>query len=545
MAGIEGTTKTSKNDERTNTIGLAISGGIKVAATGGAATMRGFQQQTITINGEKRPAMEAFDFISGLSGGVVPTLLYPYAQNVTTEELLDSDYRLDDPSQITPQALDRKTSKPTLFDNAVESATFKSLPMIIYGLFCCKLHSIFTLVQWFATLDPFGIKRDQKISPHPHPTEKKTIGPRPGIKAIPLVNFMAMGKADGVAQDTIEGYFKLVTKLKEKYGNQFVETDQLMQLIRDVDDPDLFIPFIASPTDVRNAMPDSEWNQINVNSIPTSEWGGNDTSCSVEFFLGMATNFVGMGGIQEEVESFQYEFLRKLSQKRTVRLEHGSKTKKEMLFVDGGFIDGLGVPALVQRKVRTIIATIWPHGLARDYEEHYEKAKGKNLDVWLEHAVDLAFGDIASYFGYYKDYAWYKNRMFEDGRARLEQLRNDVDTLYEAGKPIVVTMKGLKTINNPFWGIEQGHTVDLTIIYWTLPKDFAEKVPIESVPPPIDETTGKPMNKLDKTGRSFTNEEFKDFPNFPGKSNFEYSNKFLSIYKFTCLTRRQANMSGR
>ena len=218
MEGTEGTAKTNKNDERINTIGLAISGGIKVAATGGAATMRGFQQQTITINGEKRPAMEAFDYISGLSGGVVPTLLYPYAQNVTTEELLDSDYRLDDPSQITPQALDRKTSKPTLFDNAVESATFKSLPMIFYGLFCCKLHSIFALVQWFATLDPFGIKRDQKISPDPHPTAKNTIGPRPGIKAIPLVNFMAMGKADGVAQDTIEGYFKLVTKLKEKYG---------------------------------------------------------------------------------------------------------------------------------------------------------------------------------------------------------------------------------------------------------------------------------------------------------------------------------------
>ena len=56
------------NEKKEKKIGLALCGGIFVASAGGAATMRGFQQQSIVVDGEERPALEAFDYVSGLSG---------------------------------------------------------------------------------------------------------------------------------------------------------------------------------------------------------------------------------------------------------------------------------------------------------------------------------------------------------------------------------------------------------------------------------------------------------------------------------------------
>ena len=49
-------------------VGLSISGGYEAAALHGASIMRGFQQQKVKIDGKMRPAMEAFDYMAGLSG---------------------------------------------------------------------------------------------------------------------------------------------------------------------------------------------------------------------------------------------------------------------------------------------------------------------------------------------------------------------------------------------------------------------------------------------------------------------------------------------
>lgn len=61
-------TSAEKEDQIQNSVGMSISGGGVVAGLHGAAIMRGIQQQKVEIDGKMRPAMEAFDYLAGLSG---------------------------------------------------------------------------------------------------------------------------------------------------------------------------------------------------------------------------------------------------------------------------------------------------------------------------------------------------------------------------------------------------------------------------------------------------------------------------------------------
>lgn len=60
-------TSAEKIDQIQNSVGMSIAGGGVVAGLHGAAIMRGIQQQKVKINGKMRPAMEAFDYLAGLS----------------------------------------------------------------------------------------------------------------------------------------------------------------------------------------------------------------------------------------------------------------------------------------------------------------------------------------------------------------------------------------------------------------------------------------------------------------------------------------------
>ena len=59
---------TSTTDQIQTSVGLSITGGFEAAALHGASIMRGLQQQKVEIDGKMRPAMEAFDYMAGLSG---------------------------------------------------------------------------------------------------------------------------------------------------------------------------------------------------------------------------------------------------------------------------------------------------------------------------------------------------------------------------------------------------------------------------------------------------------------------------------------------
>ena len=55
-------------DQIQTSVGLSLTGGFVAASLHGASIMRGFQQQKVEIDGKMRPAMEAFDYLAGLSG---------------------------------------------------------------------------------------------------------------------------------------------------------------------------------------------------------------------------------------------------------------------------------------------------------------------------------------------------------------------------------------------------------------------------------------------------------------------------------------------
>eukprot|EP00978_Attheya_sp_CCMP212_P008006 scaffold18654_cov51-Attheya_sp.AAC.4 len=38
------------------------------------------------------------------------------------------------------------------------------------------------------------------------------------------------------------------------------------------------------------------------------------------------------------------------------------------------------------------------------------------------------------------------------------------NSLFKAGEPHIATLKDLEVIDNPFWGVKSGKTVDLTLI---------------------------------------------------------------------------------
>lgn len=99
--------------------------------------------------------------------------------------------------------------------------------------------------------------------------------------------------------------------------------------------------------------------------------------------------------------------------------------------------------------------------------------------------------------------------MFEasdDFFMKYTNLINSLNSLAEVGEPQIATMKGVKVVKNPFWGIEGGFEVDLTIIFiQKVPKKFADLLPEDVAPPPSGQ------EKLNEYGL-FSNEEFKYSP---------------------------------
>ena len=120
--------------------------------------------------------------------------------------------------------------------------------------------------------------------------------------------------------------------------------------------------------------------------------------------------------------------------------------EKERLFFDGALADGLGVPVLVQQKVRTIVASLWAHDGLRSYAKKYKACKDSNddsLDKWLSESQNLCLADIVSYFGYIHQKFSHlcMNRMFKDGRYHLGILKDTFNQLYTGKNNAVYRVK--------------------------------------------------------------------------------------------------------
>jgi len=517
-------------------IGLALNGGVLVSAAGTASFMRGFQQQSVTIDGKERPALERFDYIAGLSGGNIPTMLYAFAQNVNADELLDAHYRIGDPSDITRKALNRKHRK-TIFRVLTKSVAKRFIPIFLY-YFATKqsLKGVWPLVLYYSFLKPFGIKRNQAFGTSPG---KHVTNPREEVRAEPFFATSVVGEVQDFGYEFAQTHYDTIGGLNEMgLRNKFTHQSEISAVMKKFNNV-TYLPFSISPSEVGPDFSIAIKTDLSGEFLPSkkmkpSEFGRSENTkkryFSLELALGMATNFatffVFLGGNATAVADNN-----KFSQQRTLN-------EKEMLFSDAGFVYGINVPILVKKEASHIIIPLWPPDAPSKYSTIYSSTKNGTLSDWLNH--NQSPGSLVSpFFGFYAGGSSYISHIFDDGEVHMKNLRKAFDDLYIADKPLVTTLKDVKVIDNPYYGIVGGNTVDITILYVSMPKYFAESVPIHAVPPPKGEN-----NSVDETG-SFTNKESKDFPHFSQIDLPNFNNTLQSIktlWNIGLVTPRQVNM---
>lgn len=529
---------TSVAGEKEESVGFALNGGGFIAAAGTAAILRGFQQQTIEVDGEQKPSLDAIDMITCSSGGCLTNTIYHYAQTSSSAEIFDADYRIYHPSQVTPKALRRKNRK-AIFYYLTKSVSLKMLPIYLgESSLLRNSQSVWPLVMWWAILKPFGIKRNKFFGPKSHKSKKNTVVPRDEVKSTPLIVFQISGYAEDSGA-SIEGtaFPKLLDDIKStnSYRTKSIMNSLEIEKVFAKNGNQIPIDCIASPEEVRTGFTldmTTDKGLLTPAEKIEKPWEFGDSEkdrFSLETAMGAATNMLGMlkpeASIQREVKF--------------------GNTKKNMVLGDRGANGDPAIAPLVQKGMRHIIAPYWYTDSESQYSLVYNRTKNKNITEWLFDDDNWGKGGyragLVSYFGYGVQGAW--NHMFDDGELHMQTLREAFDDLYLADKPLIFTIKDIKVIDNPYHGIEGGGLVDITFWHVHMPKKFSRHVPRESVPPPkgVNET-------VDEFG-SFTNKEFMHFPNI--RTYGEVPNRLWEdgqLYKvrtarnFGTLTMRQANM---
>ena len=220
-----------------------------------------------------------------------------------------------------------------------------------------------------------------------------------------------------------------------------------------------------------------------------------DNRLSVEFLVGMSTNFPGSSGM---------DYLSDFCNKRKIGVDRDGPDLP-IRFADGGSNDLTGIIPLLQRNVKNVISIYNfnqnpPYAdFTTTYADIY-KASGGCKDLkdpnfnyhfteWLKF-MNPRLTCLFGYFGIKKiNHANILNHVFWDPNLDvLKELMVKFNTLHENGQPLIAELKDLEVIDNPFWGIkgEETQKINLTLIYFNMPKKFSEQVP-ESVSGGIDE----------------------------------------------------------
>lgn len=337
-----------------------------------------------------------------------------------------------------------------------------------------------------------------------------------------------------------------IAALKSLEG-KFTNPAQISELLAEVGYV-TYLPYTTSATEVGTSFSPSIYTDLSGEYKPSamvkpSEFGQKEKdrrrNFSLELVLGMGTNFIALLGNLFPIEE-QALINRFAQQRSTPFVQSGKVVEKNMLFLDAGTHFSSNVPILVKQKVDKLIIPIWSPDAENKYSSIFNATNGKPLDDWANFGYQGFYHCFATFFGLYLPYTsftgWnsFINHIFDDGEIHCEKVRKDFDELYLADKPLVTTLKNVKVIDNPYYGIVGGDTIDITVMYVTMPKSFAESVPV--------------LNKtLDSTG-SFSNSEFEDFPNLasfdavPVDSSFKLGKLIKKAWNGGLVTNRQANM---
>jgi len=530
-------------------IGFALAGGGLRAASACYGVLRGFQQKNVTHpdSGEQVSAMDLVAYNSAISGSAIPAMLYAYAR-VSTQELLETD-RTTDPSKITEDELSRmpKTSmgyviacKPD-WRNILFRAIKKQL---INPLNLLKVHSFWNAGFYKKFCEPLNIPKnkyftsskgelDKILQENPKFKESDFLLPRDDVKTSTMLLITMHGsRADG--NKYMRKFQEILDKAWEEYKaqetlayftNSFEMRPNMTEIvlsIRDKYGANIPMPYVITPDCVENKYSGTvqvRKNKVDFpeNNVRPFEWGtergryGRKRRFSVETWASMSTNFVG---------STTKVLDQLITGLRTIPLSDGSAVTQK--FADGGTSDLMGIMPLVARGTKNIICSyIFNQNppiifFNKTYADIYRVANATSLEdpdfdahfrEWLTHMNPR----ITSLFGFFNVFpiarrAYIMDHVFLDPNIdRLKELMIKYNALFKAGEPLIATLKDLEVIDNPFWSIKGGKKINLTLMYFNMPKKFSENVPEDAVPPP------EGHHKIDEDGR-FTNEEFKVVP---------------------------------
>ncbi len=524
------------------TVGLALSLGSFPGALVTSGIMRGFQRKSILIDGEERPAMEGFDYMSASSGGNLAMILYAFAQGTTSNELLDVD-GIGHPSEITKEELENipESSIFSLFTNSV-------LNPLAYGLI---VSSIFDTEDFWETvahkmfLEPFGIDRHQPIG--------ETRG---DVKATPLVTASVVGPAEIYPDYTIEEMGKkfhetweenshLFTPIEDAPSNynlfdlttgESFDPKSLFQTVIKKNESDALweiaklssfqIPYAAIISPDEFSIPIQEHREIyetvdpfdflpvgthpdNVQPQLFSHYKLPKTKFPLAKMLAVSTNLLPI------ISDMIPEALRPLLFKpNNIEIPTADGSKRKLALADGGYNSHNGLPSLVKKGVKKIVCNLYGT-LSRSF-----------APLTPSQYYYVTFNEFAKLFGViptpesidsfpatsYSKTAMLTNHMFDlysNNENQILKFYDMIESLDNAGEPLIATLKGLDVVENKFWGIQGGGKVDLTVILNVgVPKKFSDQVPKDVAP------AREGMNFTNEYGY-FTNEDLQFVPNLP------------------------------
>mmetsp|Transcript_61283 Transcript_61283/g.68614 ORF Transcript_61283/g.68614 Transcript_61283/m.68614 type:complete len:638 (-) Transcript_61283:124-2037(-) len=533
------------------TIGLAIQGGGFITALSGAATIRGFQLQNIVDdsndNKQQLSAMERFDYISGSSGGILPTVTYCYASdNIKTTELFESDRGISDLGKLTTKDLKRFSSKKSFFYRLNVPVVVRNGPRLFWAtkikpklikrlpwLFKDTLGKVWSSIIHKSIFKHFGIKNNVCISKAPI---------RKGMRTIPMITATFFyPKKGGI---NLLAYYGKAMKLKINPPRSFttLDLDKVGKSLSNNDNVTV-VPIIITPNEVTFGM--QQELTVNYNTIDelnlTSEVdpiqypiaSSHPSKWGTKKYLMSVTNAAAMG-------ANMLAFTSPLASTIEAPIKEDG-TSRLLTFGDGGTNDVLGIAGLVQHRVRKIVVSI---SYTTDYIHNFEGSNSTSDDGhdmllnWLDppnYGGDTSSNNnpivsLANFFGFDKEGSLKSlNHMFSNGEARLGELKRKFNSLYLEGNPLVATLKDLEVIDNPFWGTTAGDMVDLTIIFYAnVPHKFSESVKVD----------GKRL-ETDKNG-FFTDPELSGVPNLKMENENEFNLK--NGYRIAAYTPKQVNM---
>ena len=516
----------TEKESKDYSIALALAGGSFRAAATCIGILRGFHQQKVTDKeGNVVPAMHAIKYNSGISGGSIPTILYSYAQ-IPTDLLLETD-RTYDPSEITKEDLNYMPETSMGYTlvkktNVIPKILFATITNPIKLFFAIinffKIHSWWSGFMYKKLCEPMKIPKnkfftsseeemDRILRSNKRLKKEDFLLPRSDIKTMPMVLWTLHGaradfstfmkKFKGLKTEAWRQYIKEVNLdyfSGRPDGKEDLDMTKILLSLRDDYNGNLPIPYIGTSDSVYSPYEGDVILRKRVFSFPPKEVKpheyGTRSRFSVETMLALSTNFPGSSGSEDGAASVFLPLL--LSNVRKLKLDGKRITT---LLADGGTNDLMGIIPAVQKKVDKIISVYnfnQNEGYANfetTYADIYEVAPSTsrsdpdfeaNFREWLK----MINPRITCYFGYFGadllKHSNLPNHIFNDPNLeKLKDLMISYNSLFEAGEPLIATMSDLVTIDNPFWGVDAGHKVDITLIWFNMPKNFSKQVPEE------------------------------------------------------------------